>query len=190
MTDDESTVVPADDEVDRTVVVVRRGRGMPEPALAEDTDDRTTVIERGLPDDDTDRTVSLRRREPEPEGTDRTVALDRQRPAPAQEPDSVLRLLPARSGIKPPPVPKDGRTAVDAVGPNAVDSYVPRPLPVPPVAPPAVPRAQGARRGEVPLPSVARSSRASGRATLIVFALACAVSLTGLTVVIVWFVRS
>ena len=189
MTDDESTVIPGDDEVDRTVVVVRRGRGRPEPVLAEDTEDRTTVIDRGLPDDDTDRTVPVRRREPEPDDTDRTVALDPKRPAPAPEPDPVIRLLPARSRIEPPPGPEGARTAVGAVGPNAVDTYVPRPLPESPVPGPPVPRAEGARRGDAALPSVARSSRAAGRATLLVFAASCAVSAGGLIAVIVWFAR-
>ena len=191
MTDDESTVIPGDDEVDRTVVVVRRGRGRPEPVLAEDTEDtedRTTVIDRGLPDDDTDRTVPVRRREPEPDDTDRTVALDPKRPAPAPEPDPVIRLLPARSRIEPPPGPEGARTAVGAVGPNAVDTYVPRPLPAPVAAPP-VPRSDAPRRGDAALPSVARSSRASGRAALVVFAATCVVSLAGLIAVVVWFVR-
>ena len=157
--------------------------------LDDDTEDRTTVIERGLPDDDTDRTVSVRRPDPEPDDTDRTVALSRKRAAHAPEPDSVMRLLPARPGIAPPPVPAGARSAVNAVGPNVVDAYVPRPLPESPVPGPPVPRAEGARRGDAALPSVARSSRATGRATLLVFAASCVLSAGGLIAVIVWFAR-
>ena len=163
---------PEDDEggEDRTVVV--------------DRDDDSTVVDR-----DEDHTVVIER--------DKTVVVDRQRrgkrpklEAPAAH--SVITLLPRRRGITVAPIePGFGREAVEAIGPGVVETYVPREVAPPPAAGPAVPRGEDALRADAPsMPSVGRRSRKAGVLALLVFAGACVVSVIGVIVVIVWFVRS
>ena len=84
-----------------------------------------------------------------------------------------------------------GREAVEALGANVVETYVPREVAPAPVPGPAVPRGDASHRAEAPsMPSVTRRSRKAGVVTLLVFAGACVVSVIGVVAVIVWFVRS
>lgn len=186
-----------DDEGGETVVVDR-------PAAAED---KTVVIDR---EEENDRTVVVDRAKhaaPADEAEDRTVVVDREdktvvversrrgrRPkdGAARAADSVINLLPTRRGIKIAPVePGFGRDAVEAIGPNAVETYVPREIAPAPEAAPAVPRGDDALRAEAPsMPSVTRRSRKAGAVALLAFAGACVISLIGIIAVIAWFVRS
>ncbi|MBN9239726.1 MAG: hypothetical protein BGO97_08505 [Micrococcales bacterium 70-64] len=201
MADDEDTVVPDAEEGDRTVVV-ERGDGdgdgdktvvvarrprtpqPPVPLGADDPDeDRTVVVER-----DDDRTVVVERKGRGKRSSDATT--DRAGAAPAADP--VITLLPARRGITTAPVdPAALRAPVEAVGPNVVETYVPRQIAPPPAAAPGVPRGEEALRAPAPsMPSVARSSRTAGAVALLAFAGACLVSVVGVIAVVVWFVRS
>lgn len=172
MVDNEDTIETV---VDETVVVTRRPRAaVPEP------EDRTVVVER--PGRERDLDLDL----------DRTTAVERRgRNKKAPDPDSVLRVLPRR-GVEAAPVEVDfGREAVEALGANAVETYVPREVAPAPVSGPAVPRGAASPRAEAPsMPSVTRRSRTAGVVTLLVFAGACVVSVIGVVAVIVWFVRS
>jgi hypothetical protein len=169
---------------DKTVVVERK------PAPAEDDEDRTVVVDREAED----RTVVVDRE------TDKTVAVERKgrgkrvsAGSAAPDPESVMKLLPTRRGtIRVAPVePGFGREAVEAVGANAVETYIPREIAPPPVLGPAVPRGEDALRAEAPsMPSVMRRSRKAGVVALLVFAGACIVSVIGIVAVVVWFVRS
>lgn len=205
--EDKTVVIDREEENDRTVVVERAKHAAP----ADEPEEGTVVVDRRprrprrstapLPPepldpsdadgDDEDRTVVVDRE-------DKTVVVERSRrgrrpkdeAAPA--PDSVINLLPTRRGIKVAPVePGFGRDAVEAIGPNAVETYVPREIASAPEAAPAVPRGDEALRAEAPsMPSVTRRSRTAGAVALLAFAGACVVSLIGIIVVIVWFVRS
>lgn len=208
--EDKTVVIDREDENDRTVVVERAKHAAP---AGEDAEEGTVVVDRRpsrprrssapLPpepldaaaegdQDDEDRTVVVDRE-------DKTVVVERarrgRRPkdgAAAPAADSVINLLPNRRGIKVAPVePGFGREAVEPIGPNVVETYVPREIAPAPGAAPAVPRGDEALRAEAPsMPSVTRRSRKAGAVTLLAFAGACVVSLIGVIVVIVWFVRS
>ena len=234
MADDEKTVVPADDEGDKTVVVDReadktvvvdRRKAADEAPEPDDEDARTVVVDRRArpsrtakppvpldsdpaDDDAEDRTVVVDRDEDRTVVVDReadkTVVVDRKRrgkrasdattdkPGAAPGADSVINLLPTRRGIKTAPVdPATVRAPVEAVGPNVVETYVPREIAPLPEAAPAVPRGEEALRAPAPsMPSVSRSSRKAGALALLVFAGACVVSVIGIIAVVVWFVRS
>lgn len=182
-----------DNEGDETVVVTGRPRRAgtvvpPEPPDddEDEDEDRTAVVDR-----DEDRTVVIER--------DKTVVIDRRRRGSRSSPeaeapaaDSVINLLPTRRGVRVAPVePGFGRQAVEAIGPNVVETYVPREIAPPPVAGPAVPRGEEALRAAAPtIASVERRSRTTGAVALVVFAAACVVSVVGVIVVIVWFARS
>ena len=208
MADDEDTVVPGAEEGDRTVVVERDGDGdktvvvarrarTPQPpvplgvddpdedrtVVVERDDDRTVVVER-----DGDKTVVVERKGRGKRSSDATT--DRAGAAPAADP--VITLLPARRGITTAPVdPAEVRAPVEAVGPNVVETYVPRQIAPPPAAARGVPRGEEALRAPAPsMPSVARSSRTAGAVALLAFAGACLVSVVGVIAVVVWFVRS
>ena len=191
---------PIDDEGGETVVVDR----------AVQAEDKTVVVERKPApavdgDDDEDRTVVVDR-----EAEDRTVVVDREGDktvvverkgrgkrvsagSAAPDPESVMKLLPTRRGaIRVAPVePGFGREAVEAIGANVVETYVPREIAPAPEPGAAVPRGDDALRAEAPsMPSVTRRSRAAGVVTLLVFAGTCVVSVVGIVAVIVWFARS
>ena len=183
---------------DRTVVVDRAAA----PAAAEadaaadaEAEDRTVVVDRGAAAaDEEDRTVVVDRE------TDKTVAVERKgrgkrvsAGSAAPDAESVMKLLPTRRGtIRVAPVePGFGREAVDAVGANAIETYVPREIAPAPEPAPAVPRGEEALRAPAPsMPSVTRRSRTAGVVALLAFAGACVVSVIGIVAVIVWFVRS
>jgi len=176
MVDDEDTIETV---VDETVVVTRQPR-----AAAPEPEDRTVVVERPGRGRERDLDLDL--------DPDRTTAVERRgRNEKAPDPDSVLRVLPRR-GVEAAPVEVDfGREAVEALGANVVETYVPREVAAVPVPGPSVPRGDASPRSEAPsLPSVTRSSRTAGVVTLLVFAGACVVSVIGVVAVIVWFVRS
>lgn len=204
--EDKTVVIDREDENDRTVVVERAKHAAP---ADEDAEEGTVVVDRRprrprrstapLPpvpldaaeDDDEDKTVVVDRE-------DKTVVVERARrgrrpkdDAAAPAADSVINLLPTRRGIKVAPVePGFGREAVEAIGPNVVETYVPREIAPAPEAAPAVPRGDEALRAPAPsMPSVTRLSRKVGTMALLAFAAACLVSLVGVIVVIVWFVR-
>lgn len=185
---DDRTVVVERGGDDRTVVVARRGR----PAEVDDGDRTVVVARRGGTETEAeaDRTVVVERK-----GTDdRTVAVPRQRRGRAAAPvaaDPVINLLPRRRGIRTAPIePGSGREPVEAIGPNVVETYVPREIAPPPAAVAAVPRGEEALRAEAPsMPSVLRQSRRAAAVSLLVFGAACAVSVVGVVAVVVWFVR-
>jgi len=191
----ETVVVDRSAPEDKTVVVERR------PPAPEDDEDRTVVVDREVEDrtvvvdrEAEDRTVVVDRE------TDKTVAVERKgrgkrasAGSAAPDADSVMKLLPTRRGaIRVAPVePGFGREAVEAIGANAVETYVPREIAPAPELGPAVPRGDDALRAEAPsMPSVTRRSRKAGVVALLVFAGACVVSVIGIVAVIVWFVRS
>lgn len=180
---EDRTVVVDREAEDRTVVVDR------------EAEDRTVVVDRGAAAaDEEDRTVVVDRE------TDKTVAVERKgrgkrvsAGSAAPDAESVMKLLPTRRGtIRVAPVePGFGREAVDAVGANAVETYVPREIAPAPEPAPAVPRGEEALRAPAPsMPSVTRRSRTAGVVALLAFAGACVVSVIGIVAVIVWFVRS
>ena len=181
----ETVVVDRAAQAEDKTVVVDRGA-----TAAEGDEDRTVVVDREAED----RTVVVDR------DTDKTVAVERKgrrkrvgAGSAAPDPESVMKLLPTRRGaIRLAPVePGFGRDAVEAIGANAVETYVPREIAPPPAPAPAVPRGEDALRAEAPsMPSVTRRSRKAGVVALLVFAGACAVSVIGIVAVIVWFVRS
>jgi len=168
---------PADAE-DRTVVVDREAEDRT-VVVDREAEDRTVVVDR-----ETDKTVAVERK-----GRGKRVSAG---PA-APDAESVMKLLPSRRGvIRVAPVePGFGREAVDAVGANAVETYVPREIAPAPEPGPAVPRGEEALRAPAPsMPSVTRRSRTAGVVALLAFAGACVVSVIGIVAVIVWFVRS
>jgi len=133
-----------------------------------DEDDDTLV-----PGED-DRTVVVQR----DEVIDRTVVIDRRRPSRPQPPS--VRTIP-----DPPAGPGPERAA------GTVQDYPARALPLLPTPAPLVLRGEDARgRASTALPSVRRRSRRAAVATLLAFAVACAVSVVGVVAVIVWFVRA
>ena len=185
-----------DDEGGETVVVDRSAQAEDKTVVVDraaapaDAEDRTVVVDREAED----RTVVVDRE------TDKTVAVERKGrgkrvsagPA-APDAESVMKLLPSRRGvIRVAPVePGFGREAVDAVGANAVETYVPREIAPAPEPGPVVPRGEEALRAPAPsMPSVTRRSRTAGVVALLAFAGACVVSVIGIVAVIVWFVRS
>ncbi len=161
-----------DDDVDDTVVIDR------EPTV--------------VPERDEDRTIAIPRTrqapvEPEPvsesepddaDDDDHTIALPRTTPKRKTD-DEVMRLLP----------PRESRARA-AVGPRAVASYPARTVgPAPKgVVADTVLRERGPGNSRA-LPSVARVSRRAGIRALVLFAAACVVSVVGIVVVVVWFVR-
>jgi hypothetical protein len=105
-------------------------------------------------------------------------------PVPSLRPARVQR----RRGLAPPPVPVGFAPAARAaVGPGAVDHYRRREL-----APPPTVRAApdggivSTRVIDPDLPSVARRARRTAVVALAAFVGACVVSVTGLTLILLW----
>jgi len=99
-------------------------------------------------------------------------------------------IVPGRRGRRritlPPVEPGFGAEPVDAVGPGAIASYVPRTIAPVPVAVPAPPLGADATRAPAPsMPSVGKRSRTIGMVAVGGFALACVVSVVGLVTIVV-----
>ncbi|HET8896018.1 MAG TPA: hypothetical protein VFN04_02005 [Protaetiibacter sp.] len=199
----EATIVVdrSHDAVEETIVVDRSGRGDEETIVVDrrpqllgvdddDDDDDTDRSESrpALPaqDEDTDRTVARER----DDSDEQTITVDRSASAAKLPPVPSLRRarVQRRRGIAPPPVPVGFAPAARAaVGPGAVDHYSPRELRPPPEAR-AVPEGGVAptRVIDPNLPSVARRARRTAVLALAAFAGACVVSVTGLTLILLW----
>lgn len=198
---EETIVVDRSRDADEeTIVVDRSGRG----------DEETIVVDRrpqllGIDDDDdddTDRSASRPALPAQDEDTDRTVARERddsdEQTITVDRSASAVKLPPVpslrrarvqrRRGIAPPPVPVGFAPAARAaVGPGAVDHYSPRELRPPPEAR-SVPEGGVAptRVIDPQLPSVARRARRTAVLAWAAFAGACVVSVTGLTLILLW----
>jgi hypothetical protein len=196
---DDGTVVvdrPAPEPEEGTVVIDR-------PAPDADPDDGTVVVDRPAPEPD-DGTVVVER--PAPDAEDGTVVVERPAPDAAAAtpepaggttggPSALVRRVPSgrrarRTAITLPPAGTvTERRAIDAVGPNAVESYVPRELPAPPPAPAAVPGGVEATRAPAPaMPSVRRRGRILGRRVVLLVGGAIVVSIAGLVLIILFVV--
>jgi hypothetical protein len=170
---EETIVVDRGADAERTIMVDRRPK-----LLGADPDD----------DDDTDRTVARPRDDIVDD--DETITVDRSAasvplpPVPSLRPARVQR----RRGIAPPPIPAGFAPAARAaVGPGAVEHYRPRELSAPPVAPTAPEGdAVTTRVIDPALPSVARRARRTAVVAVAAFAGACVVSVTGLTLILLW----
>jgi hypothetical protein len=204
-TDDsvEETIVVdrSHDAVEQTIVVDRSGRGDEETIVVDrrpkllgvdddDDDDDTdrSASRPALPalDDDTDRTVARER----DDSDEQTVTVDRSASAVKLPPVPSLRRarVQRRRGIAPPPVPVGFAPAARAaVGPGAVDHYAPRELRPPPEAR-SVPEGGVASTRVIDpnLPSVARRARRTAAVALAAFVGACLISVTGLTLILLW----
>ena len=198
---EETIVVDRSRDADEeTIVVDRSGRG----------DEETIVVDRrpqllGIDDDDdddTDRSASRPALPAQDEDTDRTVARERddsdEQTITVDRSASAVKLPPVpslrrarvqrRRGIAPPPVPVGFAPAARAaVGPGAVDHYSLRELRPPPEARPVPEGGVAPTRVIDPqLPSVARRARRTAVLALAAFAGACVVSVTGLTLILLW----
>jgi len=185
--DEETVIVDRSDSGEETIVVDRRPKLL---GVDDDDDDDDTDRSASRPvldvDDDTDRTVARERDDDD----DATITVDRSAPAVKLPPVPSLRRarVQRRRGIAPPPVPVGFAPAARAaVGPGAVDHYGRRELTPPPAAPIAPAEGAAATRTFDPsLPSVARRARRTAVVTLAAFVGACAVSVTGLTLILLW----
>jgi hypothetical protein len=185
--DEDTVVVDRSDADEETIVVDRPPRLL---GVDDDDDDDDTDRSASRPpldvDDDTDRTVAR----PRDEADDDTVAVDRSAPPVKLPPVPSLRRarVQRRRGIAPPPVPVGfAPPARAAVGPGAIEHYAPRELAPPPAPTSIAPEnAAPARVIDRSLPSVARRSRRTGAVALAAFVAACIVSITGLTLILLW----
>lgn len=156
---DETIVVSRrpDDASDSTVVVARSGVGDP---------DETIVVARGAND------------------SDKTAVAGRDS---RRKPTSRAKGPRGRRRIALPPVdPGFTPEVVVAAGPGAVQSYAPRKIPPPPGAAAPIELGEEATRAPAPqMPSVRRASKRMGVVAVAGFAVSCAVSVAGLTALIV-----
>jgi hypothetical protein len=188
---DETIVVDRSDSGDeQTIVVDRRPRLL---GIEDDDDDDDTDRSATRPpleaEDDTDRTVA-RPRDDDADDDDETITVDRAAPSVKLPPVPSLRpaRVQRRRGIAPPPVPVGFAPAARAaVGPGAVDHYRRREL-APPPAVRAAPDGGivSTRVIDPDLPSVARRARRTAVVALAAFVGACVVSVTGLTLILLW----
>jgi hypothetical protein len=187
---DETIVVDRSDSGDeQTIVVDRRPRLL---GIEDDDDDDTDRSATRPPleaEDDTDRTVA-RPRDDDADDDDETITVDRAAPSVKLPPVPSLRpaRVQRRRGIAPPPVPVGFAPAARAaVGPGAVDHYRRRDL-APPPAVRAAPDGGivSTRVIDPELPSVARRARRTAVVALAAFVGACVVSVTGLTLILLW----
>jgi hypothetical protein len=188
---DETIVVDRSDSGDeQTIVVGRRPRLL---GLEDDDDDDTDRSATRPPleaEDDTDRTVARPRDDDADDDDDETITVDRAAPSVKLPPVPSLRpaRVQRRRGIAPPPVPIGFAPAARAaVGPGAVDHYRRREL-APPPAVRAAPDGGivSTRVIDPDLPSVARRARRTAVVALAAFVGACIVSVTGLTLILLW----
>jgi hypothetical protein len=186
---DETIVVDRSDSGDeQTIVVDRRPRLL---GIEDDDDDDTDRSATRPPleaEDDTDRTVARPRDDDADD--DETITVDRAAPSVKLPPVPSLRpaRVQRRRGIAPPPVPVGFAPAARAaVGPGAVDHYRRRDL-APPPAVRAAPDGGivSTRVIDPDLPSVARRARRTAVVALAAFVGACVVSVTGLTLILLW----
>jgi hypothetical protein len=186
---DETIVVDRSDSGDeQTIVVDRRPRLL---GIEDDDDDDTDRSATRPPleaEDDTDRTVARPRDDDADD--DETITVDRAAPSVKLPPVPSLRpaRVQRRRGIAPPPVPVGFAPAARAaVGPGAVDHYRRREL-APPPAVRAAPDGGivSTRVIDPDLPSVARRARRTAVVALVAFVGACVVSVTGLTLILLW----
>jgi hypothetical protein len=186
---DETIVVDRSDSGDeQTIVVDRRPRLL---GIEDDDDDDTDRSATRPPleaEDDTDRTVARPR--DDDADADETITVDRAAPSVKLPPVPSLRpaRVQRRRGIAPPPVPVGFAPAARAaVGPGAVDHYRRRELAVPPAVRAAPDGGIVSTRVIDPdLPSVARRARRTAVVALAAFVGACIVSVTGLTLILLW----
>ena len=143
-------------------ITVTADREAAEETLVVDREESTVVVDRG-------------------ERADATVAVTRERAAKPPTGGALPTSGRRRRGMTMPPVVSGfGRGAVDAVGPGAVSTYEPRPLPGPPPASLDLGGVAATRVDAPGMPSVERRSRRTGMIALGAFALACVVSVVGL----------
>ena len=188
----ERTVPPELDD-ERTTIVDRTG-----PPAGLD-DERTTIVDRTGPPAglDDERTVLVSRAPADADDADDhspTIIVARahetaERPAAksASRPSASTGKRRGRRRITLPPVePGFGADPVDAVGPGAIASYVPRIIAPVPATVSAVPLGADATRAPAPsMPSVGKRSRTIGIVAVGGFALACVVSVVGLVTIVV-----
>lgn len=186
---EDTVVVDRSDDAESTIIVRRRPKLLGLEPDGDDDDDDTgrTARPRDEFDVDTDRTVARPRVDEDDEAT---ITVDRSAPAVSLPPVPSLRRarVQRRRGIAPPPVPVGFAPAARlAVGPGAVEHYRPRELAPPPNAPAHL-EASGTRVRVVDpsLPSIARRARRTATVAVAAFVGACAVSATGLTLILIW----
>jgi hypothetical protein len=186
----ETIVVDRSDSGDeQTIVVDRRPRLL---GIEDDDDDDDTDRSATRPpleaEDDTDRTVARPRDDDADD--DETITVDRAAPSVKLPPVPSLRpaRVQRRRGIAPPPVPVGFAPAARAaVGPGAVDHYRRRELaPAPTVRAAPDGGFVSTRVIDPDLPSVARRARRTAVVALAAFVGACVVSVTGLTLILLW----
>jgi len=159
-------------EAEETVVVDREAEAetLLVDRAVDEAAESTVVVDRGTAAEG-----------PAPEGSaaEGTLAVTRQRGArgAANVPSTGRR----RRGMTMPPVaPGYGRGAIDAVGPGAVASYQPRPMPDLATAGLEFGGVEATRVDSAALPSVERRARRMGLVSLAIFAASCVVSVVGL----------
>lgn len=171
--DAETVLVDREAEVE-TIVVDRGGEST-------ETIDRITAEETATADRDADIDAETLVVDRGADGIpDRTVAVTRARSRRSAETPAPRRGGRRRGMTMPPAAPGTTRHAIDAVGPGAVSSYAPRPLPGPPPASLDLGGVAPTRVAAPGLPSVERRSRRGGMIALAAFVLACVVSVVGL----------
>lgn len=170
------------DDVDETIIVDRSTDDVDETIIAghRPATSRPAAADE---DDDTDRTVAR------PSHDDETIIVDRSTPSVDLPPvPSLRRARPdRRRGIAPPPIPAGFAPAArTAVGPGAVEHYMPRDVSPPPAASIVTEGAAATRTSDPTLPSVARRAQRTSLVTITVFVAACIVSITGLALILMW----
>ena len=157
-----------------------------------DSGDKTTP-------DDEDHTVMVDRvatpQDSTPDDEDHTIVVGRtsngaakpqpDKPQPDKPQSERLGRAARRRGLTPPPVPAGfAPQAVEAVGPDATESYRPRAIPdVPPPAPVIAQGPDATREASATMPSVARHARIMARVAVVVFVVSCVASIVGLTLI-------
>ena len=124
-------------------------------------------------------------RKPAPDAAaDHTVVVDREGKAPKL---AAGLLGNRRRGIAPPPVPEGfAPKPVEAIGPGAVEEYVPRAIPEPPPFHETPEQGPDATRAAAPsMPSVSKRTRRGARIALVLFIAACVGAVVGLVAIIV-----
>lgn len=165
-------------EDDDTVAIVRRPK---EPASGS-----TPAIR--VPDDQADGqaddlTVVVAKRAKTTSAAPTPLA-----PTPTPAPPRTAR----RRGIAPPPGPLGvAPQAIESAGKDATESYSPRAIPAPRPPRENLPDGAAATRDlSAALPSVARRSHITARAALVAFGLACGISVIGLTLIALAYLRA
>jgi len=179
------------DEDDYTVVVDRGSSGEGDHTIVVDRgaspggeEDHTIVVDRGASQGGGVGATTAVADEGVVDEADHTVVVARPRKPPKS--DAAVSAG-RRRGIAPPPVPQGfAPPAVEAIGPGAVDEYVPRTIPEPPPLA-EIPElgTDDTREPARAMASVSRRSRRGARVTLMLFVAACIGAVVGLVAIVI-----